>query len=184
MRVFAYALAAVAALSPSELLAAGAPVSGRVVDNAGHAVAGALVGLVELHRATTTDRDGSFRFGDVPSGRYTISARHIGLISAAKAIVVEASPVTVSITLDERPTRIEPVNVTALRVPVADGDSPLPTSVLSSDQVHAEGGVSLAHSIADLPGVRNVSTGQEIGKPMIRGLFGPRILVLTDGSRL
>jgi iron complex outermembrane recepter protein len=184
MRLFAYAFAAAVALSPSELRAAGAPVSGRVVDNAGHAVAGALVSLVELHRATTTDREGSFRFGDVPSGRYTISARHIGLISAAKTIVIETSPVTVSLILDERPTRIEPVNVTALRVPVADGDSPLPTSVLSSDQVHAEGGVSLAHSIADLPGVRNVSTGQEIGKPMIRGLFGPRILVLTDGSRL
>ncbi len=184
MRLFAYALAAVVALTPSELLAAGAPVSGRVVDNAGHPVAGALVALVELHRATTTDREGAFRFGDVPTGRYTVSARHIGLISAAKPIAVETSPVSVSLVLDERPTRIEPVNVTALRVPVADGDSPLPTSVLSSDQVHAEGGVSLAHSIADLPGVRNVSTGQEIGKPMIRGLFGPRILVLTDGSRL
>jgi outer membrane receptor protein involved in Fe transport len=184
MRLLAYALAAAAALSPSELLAVSAPVSGRVVDNGGHAVAGALVSLVELHRAATTDRDGSFRFGDVPSGRYTISARHIGLISAAKEIVVETSPVNVSLTLDQRPTRIEPVNVTALRVPVADGDSPLPTSVLSSDEVHAAGGVSLAHSIASLPGVRNVSTGQEIGKPMIRGLFGPRILVLTDGSRL
>jgi protocatechuate 3,4-dioxygenase beta subunit len=110
MRLLAYALAAAAALSPSELLAVSAPVSGRVVDNGGHAVAGALVSLVELHRAATTDRDGSFRFGDVPSGRYTISARHIGLISAAKEIVVETSPVNVSLTLDQRPTRIEPVN--------------------------------------------------------------------------
>jgi iron complex outermembrane recepter protein len=184
MRLFAYVLAAAIALSPSELLAAGTPVSGRVVDNGGHPVAGALVALVELHRATTTDRDGAFRFGDVPTGRYTVSARHIGLISAAKAIVVETSAVTVALTLDERVTRIEPVNVTALRAPVSDADSPLPTSVLTADQVHAEGGVSLAHSIADLPGVRNVSTGQEIGKPMIRGLFGPRVLVLTDGSRL
>src|SRR5204862_2588008 len=49
---------------------------------------------------------------------------------------------------------------------------------------HAEGGVSLAHSIERLPGVRSVTSGKEIGKPMIRGLFGPRVLVLTDGSRL
>ena len=185
MRVFACAaLVAALAAAPADAFAAGAPVTGRVVNNAGQPVAGALVDLVELHRATTTDRDGAFRFEDTPAGRYTVTARHIGLIPAAKVIVVESSPVNVSLTLDERATRIEPVNVTALRAPVADADSPLPTSVLTGDQVHAEGGVSLAHSIASLPGVRNVSTGEQIGKPMIRGLFGPRILVLADGSRL
>jgi iron complex outermembrane recepter protein len=184
MHLLSLALVAMLASSPSNPHAAGTPVSGRVVDNGGKAVSGALVDLVELHRATTTDRDGAFRFGDVPMGHYTIAARHIGLIAAAKPIVVGESPVTVSLALDERATRIEPVNVTALRAPIADADSPLPTSVLVADQVHAEGGVSLAHSIAELAGVRNVSTGQEIGKPMIRGLFGPRVLVLTDGSRL
>lgn len=188
MRVFVCAslVAALAALAavPADAFVAGTPVTGRVTNAAGQPVSGAVVDLVELHRATTTDRDGAFRFADVPAGRYTVSARHIGLIPAAKAIVVESSPVTVSFTLDERATRIEPVNVTALRSPVADADSPLPTSVLTGDQVHAEGGVSLAHSIANLPGVRNVSTGEQIGKPMIRGLFGPRILVLADGSRL
>lgn len=182
--IVASLLTAAGLLAPAAAFAAGTPVSGRVVDNAGQPVSGALVDLVELHRATTTDREGTFRFADVPAGRYTIAARHIGLVSAAKTIVVAASPLTVSLTLDQSPARIEPVNVTALRTPVADGDSPLPTSVLTADRVHAEGGVSLAHSIADLPGVRNVSTGQEIGKPMIRGLFGPRVLVLTDGSRL
>ena len=185
MRVFVCAsLVAALAAVPADAFAAGTPVTGRVTNAAGQPVSGAVVDLVELHRATTTDRDGAFRFEDVPAGRYTVSARHIGLIPAAKAIVVESSPVTVSFTLDERATRIEPVNVTALRSPVADADSPLPTSVLTGDQVHAEGGVSLAHSIANLPGVRNVSTGEQIGKPMIRGLFGPRILVLADGSRL
>src|SRR5690242_6193705 len=166
MRAFACAcLVAALAAAPDAAFAAGAPVTGRVVNNAGQPVPGALVDLVELHRATTTDRDGAFQFGDVPAGRYTVTARHIGLIPAAKTIAVAASPVTVSFTLDERPTRIEPVNVTALRSPVADADSPLPTSVLTGDQVHAEGGVSLAHSIANLPGVRNVSTGEQVGKP-------------------
>src|SRR5215510_182729 len=111
MRLVRYALlTAVFALAPVTLHAAGAPVSGRIVTTAGQPVAGALVDLVELHRATTTDRDGGFRFGDVPPGRYTVAARHIGLIPGAKAIVVGSSPLTVSLTLDERVTRIEPVN--------------------------------------------------------------------------
>ena len=35
-----------------------------------------------------------------------------------------------------------------------------------------------------LPGVHNLTTGQQIGKPVIRGLSGARVLVLDDGHRL
>src|SRR6266850_2008689 len=34
------------------------------------------------------------------------------------------------------------------------------------------------------PGRRTLSTGAQIGKPVIRGLSGPRVLVLENGSRL
>jgi outer membrane receptor protein involved in Fe transport len=44
--------------------------------------------------------------------------------------------------------------------------------------------VSLAHAIEDLPGMSNLSTGGQVGKPVIRGLEGPRVLVLEDGYRL
>ncbi|HEY3258036.1 MAG TPA: TonB-dependent receptor, partial [Gemmatimonadaceae bacterium] len=47
-----------------------------------------------------------------------------------------------------------------------------------------EQSISLAKSLSKLPGVRSVSTGEQIGKPMIRGLFGSRVLVLENGSRL
>lgn len=163
---------------------AGAQVSGQVKDKSGTPVAGATVSIVELDRGATTAADGSFRFGTIPAGRYTVSARRLGFMPAAVTIEVAAAPVEVSITMDARAARIEPVNVTAMRAPIADAASPLPVSVLTGEQVHQEGGVSLAHALARLPGVRNVSTGREIGKPMIRGLFGPRVLVLTDGSRL
>ena len=167
-------------------LAAGAEaqVSGTVSSSTGQPLVGATVTIVELNQAATTDRGGAFRFDQLPSGHYTLSTRLLGFAPSASTVSVAGEPVRTSITLVAKATRIEPVNVTASRSPVADTRSPLPTSVLSGEQVHLEGGVSLAHSIARLPGVRNVSTGEEIGKPMIRGLFGPRVLVLTDGSRL
>src|SRR5262249_6396824 len=34
------------------------------------------------------------------------------------------------------------------------------------------------------PGMNNLSTGGQVGKPVIRGLAGPRVLVLEDGYRL
>ena len=162
----------------------GGAVRGRVADSNGQPISRATVSIVELSRAATTDSSGSFDLGEVPSGRYSISARHLGYSPAAQTITVVNAPVVVTLTLGSGAQRIEPVNVTATRAPTAAVASPLPTSVLTGDQVDREGGVSLAHSVSRLAGVRNVSTGQEIGKPMIRGLFGPRILVLADGSRL
>src|SRR6266581_2581990 len=64
------------------------------------------------------------------------------------------------------------------------GASPLPTDALSEDRLRREQSVSLAQSLAELPGINALTTGQQIGKPIIRGLTGPRVLVLEDGSRL
>jgi outer membrane receptor protein involved in Fe transport len=155
-----------------------------VIDRAGAPVPGATVTLVELHRATASDEGGRFRFAGVPRGSLTLSARRIGFAAGAATVVVANTSVTVDVVLPSGAQRIEPVNVTATRAPTSPLTAPLSTSVLTGDQVDREGGVSLAHSVSSLSGVRNVSTGQEIGKPMIRGLFGPRILVLADGSRL
>lgn len=159
-------------------------VTGRVVDRAGQPIADATIAVTELGRATTSATDGRFRLGALPDGRYTVTARRVGYVSAVTSITVSGTPTQIQIALDASTIRLEPVNVTATRRPVESLDSPLPASSLNGDQVHAEGGISLAHAIAQLPGVRSVTSGQEIGKPMIRGLFGPRVLVLSDGSRV
>jgi len=159
-------------------------VGGRVTDASGQPVAGASVNLVEIGRGTLSDRSGAFQLGSVPPGRYTVAARRIGYRPVAMITDVAISPVSLTLVLASTAQRVEPVNVTAMRTPTIPLSSPLATSVLTGDEVDREGGVSLAHSVAKLAGVRNVSTGQQIGKPMIRGLFGPRVLVLADGSRL
>ncbi|MEP6622678.1 MAG: TonB-dependent receptor [bacterium] len=159
-------------------------VNGRVLDAAGKPIPDATVTIVELAVATTTSATGDFRFPATPSGHYTVSARRLGYIGSSRTIVVGEGPLTLNITLTDGAFRIEPVNVTATRTPIAEADNPMPTSVLNSDRLRSDAGISLAHAVAQLPGVRNVSSGQQIGKPMIRGLFGPRVLVLDDGSRL
>ena len=108
----------------------------------------------------------------------------LGYRTTARAIVVGDAAMNIDVALDAGAIAIEPVNVTASRASVDAVASPLSTSILTGDDVHPASGISLAHSVAQLAGVRNVSSGQQVGKPMIRGLFGPRVLILTDGSRL
>jgi len=42
---------------------------------------------------------------------------------------------------------------------------------------------NLSDALAKLPGISQISTGNAIAKPVIRGLYGNRILVLLSGSR-
>ena len=162
-----------------------AALTGQVLGPGGAPVAGARISVVEASVASLTDSAGMFHFSAIAPGRYTVTAHFAGLPATSKIVTLTAAaPASLALRFDAGPHRLEPVNITASRVPIDASAAPLPTSVLTGEDVDREGGVSLAHSLARLPGVRDVSTGQQIGKPMIRGLFGPRIIVLANGSRL
>ena len=55
-----------------------AQVGGRVTDESGRPVAGALVVIAELDCGASSDADGGFRLGTIPPGRYSLTARRIG----------------------------------------------------------------------------------------------------------
>jgi len=80
--------------------------------------------------------------------------------------------------------RVPAIVVTATRDSLDALASPLPTATLGAAQLRRDHGVSLAQTIRRLPGVRALTTGEQIGKPVIRGLSGARVLVLDDGMRL
>ena len=174
-------LSALMLLAP--LIASGDTLSGRVADPDGHAVAGATVVVVELHRVALTQTDGRFRFADIPPGRYTLTVRGLGFAPLARQVTVPGTT-TLDLTLERTSVWVEPVTVTATRAPLDVFSSALPTEALSQDRLRRAQSVSLAHALAELPGINALTTGQQIGKPVIRGLSGPRVLVLEDGSRL
>jgi outer membrane receptor protein involved in Fe transport len=79
---------------------------------------------------------------------------------------------------------MQPLEVTGTRSPMDPNDSPLPTAALSDRTLRREQTVSIAHAVEGLPGLRTLGTGAEIGKPVIRGFAGSRVLVLDNGHRL
>src|SRR3989442_1069806 len=90
----------------------------------------------------------------------------------------------VELTLLPAAVQVEAVTVTATRQPIDALGSPLPVAGLSGDRLRRTQSVSLARALETLAGVRTLSTGESIGKPMIRGLAGARVLALVNGSRL
>jgi len=158
-------------------------VSGRVVDNAGQPVPQAIVEITQLGKSVTAGADGAFRIALAP-GRYTLAVRRHGFAPALREIAVGAGQAALEIVLTPSAFKLEPVTVTATRQPLAPGSSPLPATALAGDELREAQSVSLAHVVEALPGVRAITTGSQIGKPVIRGFSGPRVLVLENGSRL
>lgn len=54
---------------------------------------------------------------------------------------------------------------------------------MNATDMKREGSFNVADGLARLPGVTQLSTGPAISKPVIRGLYGNRILVLLSGLR-
>jgi iron complex outermembrane recepter protein len=160
-------------------------VTGRVVDASGQPVAQVIVEVTDLGRSVTTGADGAFRIALAP-GHYTLAVRRQGFAPAVREITVTSGQRSgaLDIVLTPSALRLEPVTVTATRQALASASSPLPADALAGNDLRRAQGVSLAHVVEALPGVRAITTGSQIGKPVIRGFSGARVLMLENGSRL
>ncbi len=156
---------------------------GRVEDLAGRPLAGAAITVVEVGLGTTTDANGVFVIPDLAAGRYSLLARLTGYKPMLLAISLPATG-DVIIQLTARAFELPPVTVTATRSPVDPRLATMPVDELGPESLRRENGVSLAHAVEGLAGVHTLSTGEQVGKPVIRGLSGSRVLVLADALRL
>ncbi len=161
-----------------------ATLSGRVTDTAGAPLAGARVTLTELSREAITRADGRYAFAGLPTGRYTVVARRLGYASRSVVVATATERGAHDFALVPTAFRIEPVTVTAAAGPTEAFRSARSIGVLTQDALRREASISLAHSLVSLPGVRSVSTGLQIGKPVVRGVSGARVLTADDGLRI
>ncbi|MEO6519162.1 MAG: TonB-dependent receptor [Pseudoxanthomonas sp.] len=67
--------------------------------------------------------------------------------------------------------------------PLRDTASALskPTEVLSGERLDESRAASLGETISSLPGVQSSNFGPGVGRPILRGLDGPRVAVLNNG---
>lgn len=81
-----------AALATMPMPALAGQVVGRVVDtSATRTLEGAEIEIVELSRKVEADRDGRFRFPDVPAGTYTLRVTYAGIDPVDQSIRVDAT---------------------------------------------------------------------------------------------
>ena len=157
---------------------------GRVTDSTGSAIADAQVKILEIGRTTTTNADGRYTFSSLPAITARVSFSAVGYAPLVRQVVLADSLVDLNVVLRASLIELPSMQVTASAIGTTSLESPQPINVMDRADLVVARSPTLGETISTVPGVNDFSTGQGIGKPMIRGLSSNRVLVMDNGQRL
>ena len=157
--------------------------TGRVSDAAtGEGLLGADVVFADLKLGTATSADGSFRFTNLPRGRFTVQVRYLGYNTATQTVDTgSGQPLDVKLTAAA--TEIGQVVVTGVSQATQLRRSPVPTAVVDRTRLNQTASSNIIDAIAHTPGLSQITTGAAISKPVVRGLSSNRVVTLNNGAR-
>lgn len=158
-------------------------ISGKVTDSKNNPLKGVSVYTSELHKSTITDENGNFALAQLPNGNVTLTFSSIGFATQNKTITKVQDIQRLEIVLEETAFEMDEV-IVSTPFSKLQSQNVMKVDRESIKSMQEKGSATLIEGLATIPGVSQVSTGTSIGKPVIRGLSGNRVLVYTQGIRL
>ena len=159
-------------------------ISGTVKDENGQALEYVSITLINFGINTTTDKNGKYQFSNIPEGNYLLSFKLTGYESKTQKINVSNKNKTFDVTLSESLIQTPVIDVTGSTNPSDISNSVYSVTSINSNEMTKQKDQNLAEAIQNIPGVNNISTGTNLGKPVIRGLSFTSVLVVHDGVKL
>lgn len=167
----------------STILSAQNSVTGKITDTKNQPIIGVSVYAPELHKGTSTDENGKYTLSNIPTGTAKLTFAFTGFATQNKTINVLKKENILDIILEETVLHMDEVIVsTAFNKIQSQNVMKVEHSTIK--ELQQKGTSTLIEGLATIPGVSQVSTGTSIGKPVIRGLSGNRVLVYSQGVRI
>ncbi len=160
-----------------------AELSGKTIDADTRTVLrDVTVRLVPNGRATATDKEGTFRFPNLPEGDYALIASHVGYDHSDTVHVNVPSSTDIVITLKSSPWVLNDVVVTGTRSPHLLKNVPVQTEVVTPADFKRTGATTVDEALNAAIGV-NINNDFSGSGATMRGVEGDRVLVMIDGER-
>ena len=167
----------------SVMLHAQNSVSGTVTDAKSQPIKGVTVNAPEIHKGATTDENGKYTLNNLPNGTLKLSFSFIGFATLNKSIALQQKENNLDISLEEKAFEMDEV-IVSTAFNKLQSQNVMKVEHASMRALQQKGTSTLIEGLATIPGVSQVSTGTSIGKPVIRGLSGNRVLVYSQGVRV
>lgn len=143
----------------------------------------AALGLLQVQKQAFTKSDGTFEFTNLCPGTYSIVCRHLGCKDTTISVTITQNT-NISIVMPHKLNQIKEVDIKGERGHgESQANSMAIVSVLWKDLVPLLGG-TLGDIVKTMPGVTVLQTGATIGKPVVNGFSGNRIVIMNNGVRL
>jgi outer membrane receptor protein involved in Fe transport len=155
-------------------------VSGRVTDISGQPISNVSITLPKFNKETRTDPDGSYSLKNVPFGNHLMVFQIFGFAAQNKRIHVSDKSETINVEMQQSFLETHTVTVTGTPTQQDPLSSATDIGVLAGRNKTEKQLADLGQTLDDLPGIASITTGSQVGKPVIRGLSSNRIRVLTD----
>jgi len=158
-------------------------VSGTITDAKSQPIKGVTITAPELHKGTTTDDNGTYTLNNLPNGTLKLTFSYIGFATQNKTIILQQKETLLDISLEEKAFQMDEV-IVSTAFNKLQSQNVMKVEHASMRSLQQKGTSTLIEGLATIPGVSQVSTGTSIGKPVIRGLSGNRVLVYSQGVRV
>lgn len=158
-------------------------VSGKIIDERGVPVPGAIVRLMPTEdRGATTQNDGTFMMAAVPAGNYTLEVRHLAYLTAHKKIMVTDGDVNVKITLTPQQRELRGVVVSTGFQKIEKASTPGSYTVITSRELEETPDINLAKRLeGKVPGVRFDPVNNTIQIRSANNFLQSSPLIIIDG---
>jgi iron complex outermembrane receptor protein len=141
-------------------------------------IVGASVLLVGTENAVVSSGDGYFECRKLCSGEQTIRVEMKGYRLFQQTFNVPTT-LPVEIQLQPLATHLQSITIFGNR----SKEVVEPPRKLNAEQLFRTQGQTLGKALEAIPGVYNLSTGQSISKPVVRGLHSNRVLIVNNELR-
>ncbi|PCJ94172.1 MAG: TonB-dependent receptor [Flavobacteriaceae bacterium] len=139
--------------------------------------------LSQLEKGGITNKEGTYSITHLPNGTYTIIASYLGYQTYSKSITIISGNNVLDIELVPSVIEMEEV-ILSTPFHKLQSENVMKVETAKVSDLKTMGATTLAQGITTIAGVESVSTGMGIGKPVIRGLSGNRVLVYSQGIRI
>jgi iron complex outermembrane receptor protein len=167
----------------SAMLQAQNTITGTVTDSKKQPLIGVSIDTPELHQGTSTDENGNYSLSNLPNGKVKLAFVYLGFATQNKTLNLQNKETTLNIVLEETEFQMDEV-IVSTAFNKLQSQNVMKVEHSSIKELQQKGTSTLIEGLATIPGVSQVSTGTSIGKPVIRGLSGNRVLVYSQGVRI
>ncbi|QOD61171.1 TonB-dependent receptor [Polaribacter haliotis] len=158
-------------------------ISGKITDSNNKPLFGVEIYASEIHKGTTSKEDGTYKINNIPNGKIKITYTYLGFRTVSKVVTINSENKELNIQLEESFFQIDEI-IVSTPFNKLQSENVMKVERLDAKSIRKLGNTTLSEGITNIAGVSQISTGTSIGKPVIRGLSGNRVLVYTQGIRL